>query len=180
MFGRLFRNEDHSPYKRKNMTHCQQDMEREWEKERWRERESEREREREREIYRERERVLQRLFHLSLSVAHSSLMLQAFRSLLTVSFHVNFGRPLGRFPSIFISTTALRFSVSSLLLTWPNHSSLLLLITVAIGSTFASTNIYTFLLCSNRLTPIAHRTIIISVVAMRFSSLTDICHDSHP
>ena len=68
-------------------------------------------------------------------------------------------------PSIFISTTALMFSVSSLLLTWPNHSSLLLLITVVICSNFASSKISSFLRCSNRLTPIAHRTILISVVA---------------
>ena len=44
-------------------------------------------------------------------------MFQAFRFLLTVSFHRNFGLPLGRFLSIFISTTARMFSVSSLLLT---------------------------------------------------------------
>ena len=89
-------------------------------------------------------------------------------SLLTVSFHRNFGLPLGRFPSIFISATALMFSVSPLLLTCPNHSSLLRLMTVAIASTFASSKISSFLRCSNRLTPIAHRTILISVVAIRF------------
>ena len=126
------------------------------------------------------QRVLHRLFHLSRSVAHSSMILHAFMSLLTVSFHLNFGLPLGRFPSIFISTTALMFSVSSLLLTWPNHSSLLLLITVAICSTFASSKISSFLRCSNRLTPIAHRTIVISVVAIRLSSVTDIGHVSQP
>ncbi len=46
-----------------------------------------------------------------------------FQVLLTVSFHRNFGFPLGRFPSIFISKTARMFSemsVSSLLLTCPN------------------------------------------------------------
>ena len=123
---------------------------------------------------------LQRLFHLSRSVAHSSLMLHAFMSLLTVSFHLNFGRPLGRFPSIFISTTALLFSVSSLLLTWPNHSSILFLITIAICSTFTSSKIYSFLRCSNWPTPIAHRTIAISVVAVRLSYLTDIGHVSQP
>ena len=119
-------------------------------------------------------------FHLARSVAHSSLMLHAFMSLLTVSFYLNFGLPLGRFPSIFVSTTALMFSVSSLLLTCPNHSSLLLLITVAIGSSFASAKISSFLRCSNRLTPIAHRTILISVVAVRLSYLTDIGHVSQP
>ena len=118
-----------------------------------------------------------RPFHFSRSVAHSSLIFQAFRSLLIVSFHRNFGLPLGRFPSIFISATARMFSVSPLLLTSPNHSSLLRLITVAIASTFASSKISSFLLCSNRLTPIAHRTILISVVAIRFSSLTDIGHE---
>ena len=66
-------------------------------------------------------------------MAHSSLIFQAFRSLLIVSFHRNFGRPLGRFPSIFISATARMFSVSPLLFTCPNHSSLLRLITVAIA-----------------------------------------------
>ena len=101
-------------------------------------------------------------------------------SLLTVSFHLSCGRPLERFPSIFISATALMFSVSSLLLTWPNHSRLLLLITVAICSTFASSKISSFLRCSNRLTPIAHRTILISVVVIRLSSLTDIGHVSQP
>ena len=44
-------------------------------------------------------------------------MFQAFRFLLTISFHRNFGLPLGRFLSIFISTTVRMFSVSSLLLT---------------------------------------------------------------
>ena len=120
------------------------------------------------------------MFHLSRSVAHSSLMLHAFMSLLIVSFHLNFGRPLGRFPSIFISTTALMCSVSSLPLTWPNHSSLPLLITVAIFSSFASSNISSFLRCSNRLTSIAHRTILISVFATRLSYLTDIGHVSEP
>ena len=36
----------------------------------------------------------------SLSLAHSSLMFQAFTSLLTMSFHHNFSLPLGRVPSI--------------------------------------------------------------------------------
>ena len=48
------------------------------------------------------------------------------------------------FPSILISATAWMFSVSPLLLTCPNHSSLLRLITVAIASTFASSNISSF------------------------------------
>ena len=48
-------------------------------------------------------------FHLSRSVAHSSLIFHYFRSLLTISFHRNSGRPLGRFPSIFISATARMF-----------------------------------------------------------------------
>ena len=60
--------------------------------------------------------------------------------LLTVSFHCNFCLPLGRFPSIFISTTALLFSISPLLLTrtiptfyfsWQSLS-----VQAAIGSTF--------------------------------------------
>ena len=49
------------------------------------------------------------------SVAHSSLIFQSFRSLLTVSYHHNIGLPLGRFPSIFIFATARMFSVSSIL-----------------------------------------------------------------
>ena len=57
------------------------------------------------------------------------------------SFHCNFGLRIGRFPSILISTTALMFSVSSLLLTCPNHSCLLLLITITICSTLASSKI---------------------------------------
>ena len=83
-------------------------------------------------------------------------------------------------PSIFISTTALMFSVSSLHLTWPNHSNLLLLITVAICSIFASSKMSSYLRCSNRLSPSAHRTILISAVAIRLSSLTDIGHVSPP
>ena len=75
----------------------------------------------------------------------------------TVSFHRNLGLPLGRFPSILMSATALMFSVSSLHLTFPNHSTnLLLLMTIAIGSSLSSSNICSFLLCSTRLTPIAH------------------------
>ena len=111
---------------------------------------------------------MQRPYHLSRSVAHSLLMLQAFRFPLTVSFHRNLGLPLGRFPSIFISTAAQMFLVSPLL-SCPNHSSLLRLITVAIGSTLASSKISSFLPCSNRLAPI--RTILISVVAIRFLCL---------
>ena len=95
-------------------------------------------------------------------------MFQAFRYLLTVSFHRNFGRPLGRFPSIFISATARMFSVSPLLLTCPYHSSRIRLITVAITSTFASSKISSFLRCANILTPIAHRTDLISVVNHTF------------
>ena len=69
----------------------------------------------------------------------SPLMIQAFRSLLTVFFYRNFGLPLRRFLSMFISTTAWMYSVSSLLLTCPNHSKLLLLMTIriAFGSTLA-------------------------------------------
>ena len=78
-------------------------------------------------------RVLHRPFHLSRSVAHSSSVFQAFKSLLPVSFHHSFGLPLGRFPSIFISATARICSVSSLLLMCPNHSSLLRLLTVDTG-----------------------------------------------
>ena len=48
------------------------------------------------------------------------------------------GSSLERFPSIFISTTALMFSVSSLLFTCPNLVILLLLVTIIIGPTFSS------------------------------------------
>ena len=98
-------------------------------------------------------RVLHRLFHLSRSVAHSSLILHYFMSILTVSSHLNLGLHIGRFPPSSFRQL-LMFSVSSLLLTWPKHSSLLLLITVAICSTFASSKISSFLRCSNRLTPL--------------------------
>ena len=77
-----------------------------------------------------------------------SLMLHAFRSLLTVSFHLNFGLPLGRFHFTYISATARMFSVSSRLSTCSNHCSHLLLMTIAIGSTFAASNIASFLRCS--------------------------------
>ena len=71
-------------------------------------------------------------------------------------------------------------SVSSILLTSPNHSSILHLITIAMGSTSASSKITYFLRCSNRLIPIAHRTILIYVVVIRVSSLTEIDHVSQP
>ena len=71
--------------------------------------------------------VLGVTFHFSLSILHSSLI---FMSLLTVSFHLNLGLPLGHFPSIFILATTPMLSVSCLL--FPNHSSLLLLITIAL------------------------------------------------
>ena len=45
-------------------------------------------------------RVLQRPFHRTLSLAHSSLMFQAVKSLLTVSVQLNFVLPLGRFPHL--------------------------------------------------------------------------------
>ena len=54
------------------------------------------------------------------------------------------------------------------------------LMTIPIGSTLASSEISSFLRCSNRLTPIAHLTILISVVAIFFSFLTDIGHVSQP
>ena len=66
----------------------------------------------------------------------------------------------------------------SLLFACLNHSSILM--TIAIGSIFASSKISSFLRCSNRLTPITNRTILVSVVAIRFSSLTDIGHVSQP
>ena len=91
-----------------------------------------------------KKRVLQIPFHRSLSTTHSSLMFQAFGSLLVVSFHFNVGLPLGRFPSIFILTTAWMFSESSLLLTCSNHSSLLLPITIVTGSTFSSSKSSSF------------------------------------
>ena len=67
------------------------------------------------------------------------LMFQAFRSLLKLSVHFNFGLPLERSPSIFISTTDRMLSVSSLLLTCPNHSNLLM--TITIGSTLTSSKL---------------------------------------
>ena len=67
-------------------------------------------------------------------------------------------------PHIFISTTARIFSVTSLLLTCPNHSNLPILLPIAIGSTLASSKISSFLWCSNTLTPIAHHTICFSAV----------------
>ena len=95
---------------------------------------------------------------------HSSRILQMFMFLLTASFLLNLGLSLG----IFMSATAAMFSVSSLLLTCWNHSNLLM--TVAIGSTL--------LISPSRLKPIGHHTIRISVVAIRFSSFTDIGHVS--
>ena len=46
-----------------------------------------------------------------ISLPHSSLILHAPMPLLTVSFNLNMGIPLGRLPSFFISATALTFSV---------------------------------------------------------------------
>ncbi len=117
------------------------------------------------------------LWHLSRSVAHSSLIFQAPPDSIFPSQLWSSSRAL---PLHLHFATARMFSVSPLLLTCPNHSSLLRLITVAIASTFASSNISSFLRCSNRLTPIAHRTILISVVAIRFSSLTGIVNVSQP
>ena len=103
---------------------------------------------------------------------HSSLMCQAFRSLLTVSFHLNFGLPLGRFPSIFNSTTARMFSVSSLLSMCLNHSNLLLLMTITISSTFASSKIDSFLPCSSRLRPIVNFFTILFITFVHRSKLS--------
>ena len=84
-------------------------------------------------------------FPFALSVAHSYLISQAFMglSLLTVSY-LNMGLPLGRFPTI-ISTIARMFS--GLLFTRPNHSNHLLFMIITIGSTFASSKIFSFLFC---------------------------------
>ena len=116
-------------------------------------------------------RVLQRHFNLSLSVALSSTP-QASMSLLTVSFHRNFSLPLGRFHSIFISRTALMFSVSYFLLTCPNHFNNLPLVTI-----LASSRFYSFLRCSHTLSPIAHRTILAS---SRFYSFLRCSHTLSP
>ena len=82
-------------------------------------------------------------------------------------------------PYVFILTTARMLSGSSLLLSCPNHSNLLLLMTIGISSTLASSKISSFVRCSNRLTPIDHRTILIYVVAIRFSHLNDISPVAH-
>ena len=58
------------------------------------------------------QRVLHKPLHLSLPLVHSSFIFQAFKSLLTVSFHFNLGPPLGHFPSIFILATHRVFSLS--------------------------------------------------------------------
>ena len=92
-----------------------------------------------------RRRVLETFPPFSVS-GPCPLMFQAFKSLLTVSFHINFGLPLGRFPSIFISATARMFSVSSVLLTCPNYSNIRLIMTIAIGTTLCSQRLYRLLL----------------------------------
>ena len=59
---------------------------------------------------------------------------------------------------IFISATVLMFSVSFIIFTYtvetvyPNHSNLLLLVTIAISSTFTSSKISSFIPCSCKLT----------------------------
>ena len=58
-------------------------------------------------------------------------------------------------PSILISATALIFSVSCHLFKCLNHYNLLPIMTIAIGSTLASSNISSFLLVSCRITPVA-------------------------
>ena len=79
------------------------------------------------------------------------MIIQASVSLLTVYFHRNFGLRLGHFPSIFIPATALMFSVSC-----PNHSNVLLLMTITIGSTLASCKIISSSIrCSNRRAPVS-------------------------
>ena len=77
----------------------------------------------------------------SLPVAHSSLILQSFMSLLTVSLHLNLGLPLGRFPSIFILAISVMFPVSCLLFNVPKP---FLLLTIRVGTTLASSKIFLF------------------------------------
>ena len=100
------------------------------------------------------------------------LMFQDFWSLLTVFVHLNFGLPTGRFPSTFISTTALMFSVSSHLLLCPNHSDILLgsfsWPSLSVPPLFPPTSPY----FPGVPIGIVHRNILISIVAIRFSSLT--------
>ena len=48
---------------------------------------------------------------------------------LSMSSHLSLGLPLGLFPFIFNFITTLSVESSSLLMTWPNHQSLFLLIT---------------------------------------------------
>ena len=96
-------------------------------------------------------------------------------------FHLYLRLLLGRFSAIVISATALMFSVSSLLFTCPNHYNILLLMTIAIGSTFASSKISSCIQCSRRLVPILHCTRLNKVVVIHFSYFADIkqCLSNH-
>ena len=131
------------------------------------------------------QRVLHRPFHLSRSVAHSSLMSQAVRSLLTI----NFGLPLWRFPSSSFRQLlgCFRFNIffnvpkSFQSSHCHNHRYQFLPFFVQDILMFPVFLVmYTPNRCSNKVTRITHCTILISAVAIRVSSLTDIGHLSQP
>ena len=110
-------------------------------------------------------------------MARTSLIFQTFVSLLTVPFQLNLGLHTGHFPSIILSATALMFhfffSRARTIPTfpsWPSYRSFQQLFPPRRSP--HSSNV----LVTSRLTPISHDTIFISVVAIHFSSATDIGH----
>ena len=105
------------------------------------------------------------------------LTILTFRPIQTVSFNQNFGLPLESFPSIFISSTARilipSFNVPEPFQPSPSHDHRYrfhpcFLQDILISPVFQQAH------------AIVHHTIIISVVAIRVSSLTDIGHVWQP
>lgn len=74
------------------------------------------------------------LLHMALSLASLGLTPSSRMSAATVCCHVFRGRPTGFGPSTAIFVQLFTQSVSSFLSTWPNHLSLLLLMTSLMGS----------------------------------------------
>ena len=97
----------------------------------------------------------------------------AFKYVLILSSPPNVGFPFACFSSTFTSKVPPTSSLSLLLFTFPNHSSLLLLEMTPTFSIWSSVTMSSPLRRARRLTPITYLIILISVVASRLSCLLD-------
>jgi hypothetical protein len=110
-------------------------------------------------------------FHPLLSLVISMLTPFILMSSFTQSIHLFLGRPLLGCPSTFILITLFVMWLSSLRITCPYQTNLLLLTFSVTGATFKLTLIYSYLILSILVTPNIHLNIHISVTCSLLSFL---------